>query len=378
MSWIESLGTVFEGSLFARALEPKAGEAKADEPYQGTCLNCGAERVGPHCHRCGQKAHIHTTMREFLHDLVHGTLHVEGKTFRTVPLLFWRPGQLTRRYIDGERARFVSPMALFLFSVFLMFAVFQLAGLTPPSDLGAVGSGDDPELTSDDLEGLKGARAAMGDDNPAAPILDKQIEAAEKSLVADSAPQKAGAGPGPADEFANGLVDGAKGPGDPVVLAQGQDGGRLTTRYTGIGFLDGGIEKWRENPSLMAYKLQSNFYKFSWLLIPLSLPFVWLLFFWKRRPRFGMYDHAVFVTYSLSFMTLFYVALVLLSAVGVSASWLALLGVFVPLLHIYKQLKGTYALRRFSALWRTAVLTVFIFVILFLFLDVLLVIGAVG
>ncbi len=33
----------------------------------------------------------------------------------------------------------------------------------------------------------------------------------------------------------------------------------------------------------MIYKLQANGYKFSWLLIPLSLPFVWLTFVWKRR-----------------------------------------------------------------------------------------------
>ena len=37
-------------------------------------------------------------------------------------MLAWRPGELTRRYIDGQRARFISPIALFLFCVFLMFA----------------------------------------------------------------------------------------------------------------------------------------------------------------------------------------------------------------------------------------------------------------
>ncbi len=40
----------------------------------------------------------------------------------------------------------------------------------------------------------------------------------------------------------------------------------------------------------------------SWLLIPLSLPFMWLLFPFSRR--FRLYDHVVFVTYSLGFMTL--------------------------------------------------------------------------
>jgi len=64
----------------------------------------------------------------FWHDLAHGVLHFEGKIWRTLPLLAWRPSALTRRYIDGERARFVSPMALFLFSVFLMFAIFSAVG----------------------------------------------------------------------------------------------------------------------------------------------------------------------------------------------------------------------------------------------------------
>lgn len=70
-----------------------------------------------------------------MHDLLHGALHFEGKLWRTLPMLGFRPGELTRRYIEGERARFVSPMALFLFSVFLMFAVFQLMGFTAPTDI---------------------------------------------------------------------------------------------------------------------------------------------------------------------------------------------------------------------------------------------------
>ena len=43
-------------------------------------------------------------------------------------MLVFKPGQLTRRYVHGERARFVSPLALFLFCVFAMFAVFSWVG----------------------------------------------------------------------------------------------------------------------------------------------------------------------------------------------------------------------------------------------------------
>src|SRR5436190_20811203 len=126
MSEIEGIGDAVTGGLVARAVEPAAGEAHEHEP--GNCLNCGAELAGPYCHQCGQQGHVHRTLGAFGHDLMHGVLHFEGKIWRTLPMLFWRPGELTRRYIHGERARFVSPIALFLFSVFLMFAVFSVLG----------------------------------------------------------------------------------------------------------------------------------------------------------------------------------------------------------------------------------------------------------
>ncbi|MGZ3234310.1 MAG: DUF3667 domain-containing protein [Croceibacterium sp.] len=353
---IEAVGSLVEGGLLARAVEPAAGEGKG-HTHERSCLNCGTPLIGPHCHECGQHAHIHRTMGAFFHDLAHGVLHFDGKTFRTLPLLAWKPGELTRRYIAGERARFVSPMALFLFSVFLMFAVFQLAGIGPPTELGPatqVSAEQDLAKSQEYLAQLKAARAKMGKDNPATPILDVQIAGIEKKLGPNAVPKR----------------------GDTVVLAQNKaKGTRITSRYTGYPFFDHAIDKWRENPGLMAYKLQSNSYKFSWLLIPLSVPFVWLLFAWRRK--FGAYDHAVFVTYSLGFMTLFYVVLVLLGAIGVGTGILLLLGTIVPLIHIYKQLKGAYSLGRFSAAWRTGVLGFLIFWVLFLYIDLLLVLGAV-
>jgi hypothetical protein len=67
-----------------------------------TCLNCGTRLVGKHCHACGQVAHVHRTLAAFFHDLLHGVFHFEGRIWRTLPLLAWRPGRLTREYIDGR------------------------------------------------------------------------------------------------------------------------------------------------------------------------------------------------------------------------------------------------------------------------------------
>ena len=349
----EAMGGAVEGGLYARAVEPAAGEGRKGHFHESACLNCGTELIGSHCHACGQKAHVHRTLAAFMHDLLHGALHFEGKIWRTLPMLAFKPGKLTRSYIDGQRARYVSPMALFLFGVFLMFAAFQLAGISAPDDLGPPiqFDGDDTVTATVEaveaarLEELRKARAGLEDSNPAAAILDTQIEALENEPAGDDAPAKAG------------------------------DSGYITVKKgkTGVALIDGLVDKWKANPSLMAYKLQTNSYKFSWLLIPLSIPFVWLLFAWRRR--FKAYDHAIFVTYSLSFMTLFAIALTLLGLIGTGGGAIFMAFVLLAPIHIYKQLRGTYELSRFSASWRLFVLLIFIQVILVIFLQILVLVG---
>src|SRR5215210_191038 len=126
MGEFEALGDAVTGGIVARAVE--AGTGKDGKTDEVNCLNCGAALSGPYCHECGQHAHVHRTLTAFFHDFLHGVLHFEGKIWRTLPLLAWKPGDLTRRYVAGQRASFVSPLALFLFCVFLMFATVSLVG----------------------------------------------------------------------------------------------------------------------------------------------------------------------------------------------------------------------------------------------------------
>ena len=346
----EALGSAVEGGLLARAVEKEAGES-GGHGHSGSCLNCGTELVGGFCHACGQKADIHRSLAAVGHDLIHGVLHLDGKLWRTLPMLAFRPGQLTRRYIDGQRARFVSPMAMFLFSVFLMFAVFQLVGLGAPTEIdGMVDAGKAlggvRKQAETESEALRQQIADLPEDAPERADLTEQLNAAEATLA----------------EL------------DKVETFDFKR--EATVNLTGIEAIDKGlVEKWRKNPGLMLYKLQSNGYKFSWLLIPLSIPFVWLLFAWRRR--FKAYDHAIFVTYSLSFMSLLFIVLSILSKTGLGGGWIFTVLLVIPPIHIYKQLRGTYELSRFSAFWRMAVLsTLIVLVVLLLFLQILLLLGA--
>ncbi len=338
-------------------------DAEEGQTHRRACLNCGTARMGEHCHACGQKAHVHRSLSAFWHDLAHGVLHFEGKIWRTLPLLVLRPGELTRRYIEGERARFLSPVALFLFSVFLMFAIFSIVGM---------GAG------STELRNTRGEVAAA-------------LRHAQADLAYFERVQATTTGAGAAEEAPAAAVEGTNAP-LPTRIAHARRAVRLLeeaersvaiargygprAQFAHFKSLEKGLNKLYENPALALYKLQNSAYKFSWLLIPLSVPLLWLLFPFSRR--FQLYDHTVFVTYSLCFMTLFAVLLSLLMAMGVS--WIGISGAAAILapIHMYRQLRGAYGLGRLGASWRAFLLMLFALAVAAVFGFLLLLIGALG
>ncbi|MCJ2180234.1 DUF3667 domain-containing protein [Novosphingobium album (ex Hu et al. 2023)] len=284
--------------------------------HERACLDCGTTLTGKHCQECGQKAHLHRTIGAFWHDLLHGVLHFDAKSWHTLKLLAWRPGELTRRYIDGERTKFISPIALFLFSIFLMFAVFQISGVHSPADMGA------PTRSTD-------AAAIHGSSGK-----------------------------------------------ETFVIGEARDGTSLKVRKTGWPWIDKGLAKWHKNPGLMLYKLQSTSYKFSWCLILISIPFVWLLFAGNRR--FNSYDHTVFITYSISFITVMMSVLAALYRIGLPPVIVGSIATISPPLHLYRHLRGTYGLTVVGTLWRLVALLLFIALIIALFLQFVLLIGIAG
>ena len=344
MGDLEAFGAAVTGGVLGRAVEPKAGEGAGGHTQEANCLNCGTPLTGPYCSNCGQHAHVHRTLSSFGHDFMHGVLHFEGKIWRTLPLLAWKPGELTRRYIDGQRASFVSPIALFLFCVFLMFAVVGLTSNTK-------------QVSS---KAMADAAQEFGKDQQKLAVLEK-----EKTTA--SGPESAAL-----DEKISDLKT-------EMIALQALKAGKVNANFQFAndflgGFGEGFGSKLSEaakNPELLFYKLKTNAYKFSWALIPISVPFVWLLFPFSRR--FKLYDHTVFVTYSLCFMMLL---LTVGSLIGLVSDSIASLAWFVPPIHMYRQLRGTYSLSKGGAIWRTILLTIFAFIAISLFASLLVTLGA--
>jgi hypothetical protein len=413
---------VMTGAVIAGAVEP-AGASVVSET-RSDCLNCGAALAGAHCHNCGQKAKVHRTLHAFGHDFLHSVLHFDGKIWRTLPMLFWRPGDLTRRYVHGERVKFVSPLALFLFVVFLTFAAFNtLMPAESETNIIEVQSSEQKAYDANrrgildsiaELEKDKQEAIAVGqtgyqwmdgaiarhkrtlqslDEGQGKELRRRDIAvrklAAEKDKIETSIAkleadlvkaEKAGLPSNAIKEQLEGERLGVKVLGKAAELANSADPASAWTvtdpSLPGAGWLNQAFKHASSNPQLLIYKIQSNTYKYSWVLIPISVPFVWLLFFWRRK--FKLFDHAVFVTYSLTFMML----LGTISAILFQFSQTEIIGglafTLVPPIHMYRQLHQAYETSRFGAFWRMCALTLFALTALTLFAILVFTLGVTG
>jgi Protein of unknown function (DUF3667) len=358
----EAAGTAIEGALIGAAVEGNAGSGGV--PGDGSCLNCGAALSGAFCANCGQKAEVHRTMSAIGHDILHSVLHFDGKLWRTLPLLAFKPGELTRRYIHGERAKFVSPMAIFLFAIFLMFAVFSFAGSSeaPKDDWRAELAKEAKKLDTQIAEVERKLEWADMDATAA-----KRLKTELESLKSDRNGIAFATDGAPIYDDVGSRIS-AGGPVKLSTFAKSDTG----WRWLDEKFNKGGV-KMMQNPGLAFYKLQSNGYKFAWLLIPLSLPFVWLVTLGVRGHHF--YDHAVFTTYSITFMCFLFVLASLAGWAGVSDNVIAPLAILVPPIHIYKQLRHAYRLTRLGTFLRMIPLMISIVIVASLFFLILLLMG---
>lgn len=92
------------------------------------CASCGHPLTGRYCVRCGEQAldPSKLTLRYFLsHTVVHEVFNVDGKIWRTLTFLLFRPGLLALEYAAGRRRPYVNPMRVMLVTIILYVLATQ-------------------------------------------------------------------------------------------------------------------------------------------------------------------------------------------------------------------------------------------------------------
>jgi hypothetical protein len=113
----------------------------ATPPRQGDCLNCGAVVSTPFCPTCGQENEpLRLGTKEILQDFLEEFARFDSKLFATLGPLFTKPGFLTSEWARGRRARYITPLKLYLTSTFIFFLVADahLTKLVTADDRGHI------------------------------------------------------------------------------------------------------------------------------------------------------------------------------------------------------------------------------------------------
>jgi hypothetical protein len=123
----------------AEGREIAARDATVADDAAGHCRNCGAAAPGAFCPACGQETALALpTARQFLREAAGRYVAFDGRMWRTLAALLFRPGYLTREYLAGRRRRYIRPARLFLVLSLVLFFVMRIAIGVPTLSDGVV------------------------------------------------------------------------------------------------------------------------------------------------------------------------------------------------------------------------------------------------
>ena len=228
---LETVGAASIGGLTTRQTADLA-----EQP----CRNCGELVAQRYCTNCGQlAASFHRPILSLIGETIGDTFTLDGRLARTLPVLMFRPGRLTKNYTDGKRARYVPPFRLFLLASLLFYLI--LFALVPPGQYINVDDETRAEITSSITEGQTGEAAEM--------VQETARERLERANINVDAPAAVQA------DIENQIV---------AVL---------------------------ENQDQFAAQLENWLPRLSILIVPLTILALTLLHVWRRR--LYIYDHAI-------------------------------------------------------------------------------------
>jgi hypothetical protein len=332
-----------------------ARRRKKAPPPSGPCHNCGAELQGHFCHVCGQNSDTHKrSIRHLIWEAIETTFELDGRLFRTVPALFFRPGTLARDYIDGRIVRHVPPFRTFLVAllVFIFAAEHAIheqtlaeqrekaahdALLATPQGRANEVVKIRSEAAKDLADELKDAATDRADSLKDPDEKPAKVQTTYDQHVARAQTHYARA-LARADRVAQGLPP-------PPVEVEG-----LGSNGKGAWFKPG-IKKAVANPDYYWTVVFNWAQRLAVILLPvvgLSLALVY-----RKRKNVFLYDHLLVAMNLLSFTFLTNAAGLMLPAAAMPY-WFGLVAIWTPI-NLFQTLRGAYGSSILGAILKTLI-----------------------
>jgi hypothetical protein len=286
------------------------------------CLNCGIEVAGRFCQQCGQEnVEVKESFFQLLRHFVEDLTHFDGKLWKTVKLLLFKPGSLTKLYIEGKRASYIHPIRMYIF-VSAVFFLFMFTGEAPVKPEGA---GSKANTSKDFASGLQeGLELELDNDT----VNYKTIAAY------NAAQQKL-----PSSKKDNWL--------DAVIKKKGIE---LNEKYGGDNLKIG---------KALIEKFENYFSRMLYISLPIFAFFIWVLY--RRNKNHFFVDHIIF---SIHIYCAFYIILFITQIVSIVNDFFSdqlsgIIAFIVPLslvFYLYKSLKNHFNQSRKKTLLKCLIL----------------------
>ncbi|WP_346861452.1 DUF3667 domain-containing protein [uncultured Draconibacterium sp.] len=107
---------------------PRFKHSKSEEDYKNvTCANCETKFDGHFCPNCGQSVKEFDKPISFvLYNFLGDFFAFDTRFFKTFIALLFRPGFLSKEYIEGRRVRYAPPFRVYVFVSFVLFLLLQI------------------------------------------------------------------------------------------------------------------------------------------------------------------------------------------------------------------------------------------------------------
>ncbi len=288
------------------------------------CLNCGTEVAGRFCQQCGQenvevKESFLQLLRHFLEDLTH----FDGKLWKTIKLLLFKPGSLTKLYMEGKRASYIHPIRMYLF-VSAVFFLFMFTGEVPekPEDLAANAKAP-KDFVSGFNEGFE---------------VDLKKHTIEYKTVAEYKAAQQKLPESKRDQWLDATVK--------------KKGIELNQKYQGDKFKIG---------KALIEKFEHYFSRMLYISLPIFAFFIWVLY--RRNKHHFFVDHVIF---SIHLYCAFYIILFLVNLISIvidyfsnkSSGFFGFMVALTLFFYLYKSLKNHFGQSRKKTILKFIILNI--------------------